>query len=394
MKLYFDDVSFDGQLQRSVGLADAGMANVGECLAIAEQITEGNRDSWYQAWSAFATGLVARGDQAHSAGHHVSARNAYLRAAEYFRQAFFFHREDLDGDQLQIAFANSVAAFRSALDLSDHPARVLDGPISGYLFTPPGDGPHPTILHINGYDGTAEELYASVPAALERGYAFAAIDGPGQGATLYDQRVPMRPDWENVVPGMFDALTAEPDIDPQQIVLVGRSFGGLIAPRGAAGEHRLAALIVDPGQYDIGPALIAQLGPLADHLHDPDADPQFQALLDQPGLNAFFAPRMTTHAVSTVRAYCQDMLRYSNADTATQITCPTFVADNETDLVSTGQGKVLYEHLSCAKEFHLFTKTDGAEGHCEGMASTVFWDAAYNWLDRLLNRQSDPTRGA
>src|ERR1700691_2215635 len=40
MKLYFDDVAFDGQLQRSVGKADAGMANVGECLAIAEQITE------------------------------------------------------------------------------------------------------------------------------------------------------------------------------------------------------------------------------------------------------------------------------------------------------------------------------------------------------------------
>ena len=62
-------MSFDGQLQRSVGKADAGMANVGECLAIAEQITEGDRDSWHRAWSEFATGLVARGDQARSAGH-------------------------------------------------------------------------------------------------------------------------------------------------------------------------------------------------------------------------------------------------------------------------------------------------------------------------------------
>ncbi len=30
MKLYFDDEDFDGQLQRSVGKADSGMANVGE----------------------------------------------------------------------------------------------------------------------------------------------------------------------------------------------------------------------------------------------------------------------------------------------------------------------------------------------------------------------------
>ncbi len=384
MKLYFDDVSFDGQLQRSVGKTDAGMANVGECLAIADQITEGDRDSWYQAWSQFAAGLAARGDQARSAGHPVSARNVYLRAAEYFRQAFFFHREDLDADKLQHAFTASVAAFRAALDVSDHPARALTGSISGYLFTPAGDGPHPTILHINGYDGTAEELYASVPAALDRGYAFAAVDGPGQGATLYDRRVPMRPDWENVIPGMFDALAAEPEVDPQRIVLVGRSFGGLLAPRGAAGEHRLAALIVDPGQFDMGPALLTKLGPLADHVHDPDADHQFQTLLDQPAMKALFEPRMTTHGVTTVRAYCEDMLRYSNADTAQQITCPTLVTDNETDLVSTGQGKVLYEHLTCPKEFRLFTKADGAEGHCEGMASTVFWDAAYNWLDDLL----------
>ena len=386
MKLYFDDVAFDGQLQRAVGKSDAGMANAGECLAIAQRITPGDRDSWYQAWSEFATGLISRGDEARRAGHNISARNAYLRAAEYFRQAFFFHREDLDADKLRRAYAASVTAFRAALELTEYPARALTGEVSGYLFSPPAGGSHPTILHIGGYDSTAEELYASVPAALAHGYAFAAVDGPGQGATLYDRRVAMRPDWENVVPRMFDALAAEPEVDDRRIVLVGRSFGGVIAPRGAAGEHRLAGLIVDPGQFDMGPALLAQLGPLADHVHDPDADDQFQRLLDQPAMKAFLGPRMATHGVSSVRAYCEDMLRYSNAETAAQITCPTFVTDNETDPVSTGQGHLLYEHLTCPKEFRLFTKADGAEGHCEGMASTVFWDAAYNWLDDLTSR--------
>lgn len=59
MKLYFEDESFDGQLQRSVGKANSGMANVGECLAIAERITPGivtvgtepGRDSG-TAWSS------------------------------------------------------------------------------------------------------------------------------------------------------------------------------------------------------------------------------------------------------------------------------------------------------------------------------------------------------
>ena len=68
------------------------------------------------------------------------------------------------------------------------------------------------------------------------------------------------------------------------------------------------------------------------------------------------------------------------------ITCPTFVTDNETDVVSTGQGKMLYDHLTCTKQFRLFTEAEGAEGHCEGMAPTVFWDAAYDWLGTALNR--------
>ena len=72
MKLYFDDEDFDGQLQRSIGKADSGMANVGECLAIAGQITPGDRDSWYRAWSGFATHLAGQGQAALAAGHRVS----------------------------------------------------------------------------------------------------------------------------------------------------------------------------------------------------------------------------------------------------------------------------------------------------------------------------------
>ena len=385
MKLFFDDEAFDGQLQRSVGKADAGMANVGECLAIAGQITGGDRDSWYRAWSTFGLRLVEQADAALAADHRVSARSAYVRAAEYLRQAFFFHREDLDGNELRSAYAASVGAFRKALPLLGHQAQTLTGGLSGYLFSPHGaTGPLPTLLHIGGYDGTAEELYASVYPALARGYAFAAVDGPGQGSTLYDRRIPMRPDWENVVPGMVDALLAHHRVDPERIILVGRSFGGVIAPRGASGEPRLAALIVDPGQYDMGTALSARLGPLAQRLDDPTTDPTFQAMLDNPSTAAFLAPRMVTNGTPTVRGYFQDMTRYHNRDTVGRISCPTYVTDNETDPVSTGQGQMLYDHLQCQKEFRRFTLAEGAEGHCEGMAPIVFWTAALNWLDDLL----------
>jgi hypothetical protein len=385
MKLFFDDEAFDGQLQRSVGKADSGMANVGECLAIAGRITPGDRDSWYRAWSDFAGRLAGQGDAALAAGHQVSARGAYLRAAEYFRQAFFFHRDRLDGDELRTAYGASVRAFRGALPLLGHPAEVLAGGLSGYLFGPGGGpGPWPTLLHIGGYDGTAEELYGSLGPALARGYAFAAVDGPGQGSVLYEGRVPMRPDWEAVVPGMVDQLVDHPLVDADRLVLVGRSFGGLLAPRGASGEPRLAAMIVDPGQYDMGGPLVNRLGDLGKLIDEPAADAQFESLLTIPALQALLAPRMVTHGVTGVRQYCQDMLRYTNEGTVGTITCPSFVTDNEKDTVSVGQGQVLFNHLTCPKTFRLFTEAEGAEGHCEGMAPIVFWTAALDWLDDLL----------
>jgi hypothetical protein len=56
-----------------------------------------------------------------------------LRACEYYRQAFFWHREDLNGPELRTAYNASVTAFHQALPLLSHPASVLEGDTPGYL---------------------------------------------------------------------------------------------------------------------------------------------------------------------------------------------------------------------------------------------------------------------
>jgi dienelactone hydrolase len=384
MKLFFDDVGFDGQLQRSVAKCDAGMANVGECVYIAAQVTPGDRDSWYAAWSQFADGLVQQADAARAAGHTVSAAGNYLRATEYYRQAFFWHRDDLECNELTTAYRASVNAFRAALPLLDPPVTVLDGETPGYFLAPAGDGPFPTILHIGGYDGIAEELYSAAYHALDRGWAFATLDGPGTGAVLYDRRQPMRPDWENVVPGMVDLVLTRPQVDPERLVLVGRSWGGLLAPRGASGEPRVAAMVADPGQYDMSESFSQRFGELWKTVDDPSADAQWDALLQIPALKTLFGPRMATHGVDGPRAYADDMRRYSCVEQAPKVTCPSFVTDNETDVVSTGQGERLFNALTCEKTFRRFLQNEGAEGHCEGMGQIVFWTAAFDWLEATL----------
>jgi hypothetical protein len=103
------------------------------------------------------------------------------------------------------------------------------------------------------------------------------------------------------------ALIKHPHVDPSRVVLVGRSFGGLIVPRGASGEYRLAAMIVDPGQLEMGSAVMNRLGDMGQHLDDPAADAQSEALLTIPALRAFLAPRMATHGLTSVRGYFRDL---------------------------------------------------------------------------------------
>jgi len=208
-------------------------------------------------------------------------------------------------------------------------------------------------------DSIAEETAASAYPAQDRGRAFVTLDGPGQGSVLCDRRVPQRPDWEHVVPGMFDLVASQPEVDPRRIVLVGRSFAGMLAPRVAACEPRLAAMIVDPGQIDMGAGMPARLSALCGLLDDPAAKPKFEALLQAPGIRTLLGPRMVTNGVADPQGCFQDMRRHTSTAQAPLVTCPSFVTDNETDHVSTGQGEQLYDALTCPKAFRKFTLADG-----------------------------------
>src|SRR5690606_7438164 len=118
----------------------------------------------------------------------------------------------------------------------------------------------PTLICTNGYDWNIQELFfAHAPAALLRGYNCLLFDGPGQGRVLYKQGMPMRPDWEAVVTPVVDYALTRPEIDPKRMALVGWSFGGFLAPRAAAFEHRIAALIADPGHGDGRDAILGML---------------------------------------------------------------------------------------------------------------------------------------
>ncbi|MEV4236907.1 MULTISPECIES: alpha/beta fold hydrolase [unclassified Nocardia] len=100
----------------------------------------------------------------------------------------------------------------------------------------------------NGFDGTVEEMhFFGAVAAVERGYHVLSFDGPGQPGTRHHQGLAFRPDWENVVGPVLDYVAARPEVDADRIALFGVSMGGVLAPRAAAFDQRVAALIAVDG---------------------------------------------------------------------------------------------------------------------------------------------------
>ena len=103
MKLYFDDAEFDGQLQRTAAAAYSGSRPTSaRCWSRRRKVTPGDNDSWFDGLvGAGRAGRGARRRTAPPAGIASSAADAWLRATEYWRQAIFFIRHDLDDARLQ-----------------------------------------------------------------------------------------------------------------------------------------------------------------------------------------------------------------------------------------------------------------------------------------------------
>ena len=118
MKVYFSDPQFDYQLLRLLGEATDGGADIGECLTTAQRITEGDFESWYAEWLATARRLHTQADAALKAGHNVSARETYLRAANYYRSAEFYLHGNPADPRIMSTYDASIACFRQHNALS------------------------------------------------------------------------------------------------------------------------------------------------------------------------------------------------------------------------------------------------------------------------------------
>jgi len=395
MKIYFEDPEYDAQFLRTVAYGPLG-AQIGEAWAIASRIKAGDPATWYNEWSSYADRLYDLAIKSQAAGHRVSARNMFLRASNYYRTAYIFMFALPVDPRVITAYQKQADSFRKAAALFEQPVDVLKIPyenttLPGYFIKPDASNtPRKTLLCTGGYDGTCEELFFMVAdGASKRGYNLLVFDGPGQGGALVMQKLPMRADWENVVTPVVNYLLTRPDVDSARIALYGGSFGGYLAPRAAAFEHRLAACIADAALFDPA-ALSNKMFPpgIANALAKNDVavlEPFFKKLQENTTRRFILGRGMWVHGAATPWEYFEMFQAYSLADVARDIQCPTFVAEAENDR-RRGGGKDLYNALQCPKEYVLFTTSEGAGEHCEAGGREVFFQKTFDWLDLIMSR--------
>lgn len=254
---------WDFELTRLLGSTAAGGCEVAEFIEAVGRIRPHDPESWHDAWVDQATRASALANAAVENNHKDAARRTYLRASNYFRAASYM-LPNLDERVLSLGRL-SVSLFGRTLEYMDGRAMKLDLSYSdhvkmpGYLFLPPssksirGEGGSPVVINLCGADSTQEELYfAMVWSGVELGYAVVTFEGPGQGMMLKEQKLPMRPDFENVTSSVIDQLISlntqspELDLDMSRISVVGASMGAYYALRSATDQRIHACVAVDP----------------------------------------------------------------------------------------------------------------------------------------------------
>ena len=210
-------------------------------------------NAWPAAWVELAGEHEARAEEADEARHAVTAAGFRRLAALAVHFAHFASPLPLD-DWLQ-GQRRKAALFRLAAPLLDPPAEWLRVPFEGitlpaYLRKPRGVDHPPVVLFISGLDSSKEEHTTFEDVLLRRGLATFTFDGPGQGEVW--EHMPGRVDWEKAASATVDFLETRSDLDASRVGAIGVSLGGYLAPRSAALEARIRAVVACGGRYNQG----------------------------------------------------------------------------------------------------------------------------------------------
>jgi pimeloyl-ACP methyl ester carboxylesterase len=168
-------------------------------------------------------------------------------------------------------------------------------------------------------------------------------------------------------------------------------MGGELAPRAAAYEPRIRALLCIDGVYDFG-GIIAEgiLGPDAALRLQTESDEQLDEAIERVMAKNTMARWVIRNGLwsfgsDTPTAFLKSVVEYNLRDgIAEQIACPVFVGRGESDEFLHGQPEELMKHLNAPATLVNFTDAEGAGSHCQSGAKSLLVARSLDWLDDTL----------
>jgi predicted alpha/beta hydrolase len=346
----------------------------------------------------------AQAESPENAYDPINVRDTWFSAAQYFRRADFYLHGNWSNPLINSLWAEQTAAFDKALAALPIPGQRVRIPAAEGNFTIEAiwygassseDRKLPTLVIGNGFDAAQEDSYHNfVTPALTRGWNCITYEGPGQPTVLRKQNIGFIPQWEHVVTPVVDFILSEKSrvVDKDQLAIIGNSFGGYLAARAVAFEHRLSAAVLIDGIWDNYAAWSAQLS--ADVLalgNYTRFDNEVLSLREAGQLSTDAAWGIDqglwsfhTHSPSD---FFNQTKQYRLEDVVNKIDVPVFVGDAEFDAFYLGQPEQVKDALGDKATLHHFNGVAGY--HCQTGAGQEMMRSVFAWLNKTLGKAED-----
>jgi dienelactone hydrolase len=183
-------------------------------------------------------------------GRTVAARESFFIASLLYGSAQW---PIFENSSESIAFnTKKVECYLKYAQYAEHEVRRVEIPfggksLPGYLHLPSKRRPGklPCLLAIDGMDGFKEMMHSLYgDRFLERGIASLAIDGPGQGECCVRDIHVTATNFKDTGRAALAWMRAQPELDPDRIVLFGVSFGSFWATQVASIDDRIKGCAV------------------------------------------------------------------------------------------------------------------------------------------------------
>jgi dipeptidyl aminopeptidase/acylaminoacyl peptidase len=390
----------DWKFRQAFSMMTEQGADTGELLFIANQIDEKSRDSWINTWAQWGKKLEELGEDCLQYGHKISARQAFVKAWNYYSNAEYGSIPS--EPRFQDYWKKSMECMHKAAPLYYGKLEPIQIPfegsyLPGYFWRPDNSGKkRPTLICVGGNESNGEQiLLTSGPAAIARGYNYFTFEYPGhRGAVHTNPKFIKRPDQQVPFKAAIDFLEKQDGVD-ERIALTGMSWGGYVTTKVAAYEKRIKAVIPNSPLLDwwaVGDAFLSQII---------DKVPKFllNRLMKNKLKKTPIKESMTKYGwwalgwdhenYKITDWYDKDLakkMKISNEELE-NITCPALglVGEYEGDIMIKQAKRFVEKISSKKKDLYIFTlEKDGTADHCQIDNRTKGNQVMFDWLDDLF----------